>query len=164
MVLSYGWVAGIILGRVSIMGNQYLNQPRYILLYSGTLIALLLMWSDQITLLINNVGWRKWLGIWIPSFGCILLLAIQIPISINAWEIKPYQWAYDAKMAAQIKALAVDPVNATDCLPELPVCHWPLIKRKELTELLSVNKLNVYSPRVQKWHPYLRSLQPVQAK
>jgi len=64
-------------------------------------------------------------------------------------------------MAHQIDDLAKDPSRAYNCVPELPVCRWPLEKRAELSRLLSQNRLNVFSPDVQRRHGYLPRLIPV---
>jgi hypothetical protein len=160
MILSYGWVAGIILGRVTIYGNNYLNEPRYLLLYGGHLIALLLLWASSSRLMPRLSGWRRALGSSAPAAGCVILLLGQIPLSIHAWGLRPYEWIYYVQMAHQINDLAKDPVHPANCVPELPICGWPLEKRRELTRLLSENRLNVFSPKVQRWHSYLPPLSP----
>jgi hypothetical protein len=160
MLLSYAWVAGIILGRVAIYGNDYLNQPRYVLLYAGHLVALLLMWAGSPAAPMRTEGRWRAIGKAVPVVGCVALLAIQVPLSIKAWHVRPYQWLYDIQMAKQIDELAKDPVHAVQCGPQLPVCGWPLEQRRELTQLLSENRLNIYSPWVQHWHDFLPRLSP----
>ncbi|HEV2622845.1 MAG TPA: hypothetical protein VGU65_12245 [Frateuria sp.] len=163
MLLSYGWVAGIILGRVPVSGNDYLNQPRYVLLYGGHLIALLLMWAGSLGATPqSSTGWHA-IGTWTPAVGCLVLLVAQIPTSIYAWHMRPYLWAYYVQMAHQIDDLAKDPAHAAACVPELPVCNWSMGKRRELTRLLSQNRLNVFSSKVQQRHVYLPRLLPVPA-
>lgn len=158
MLLSYGWVAGIILARVAVFGNDYLNQPRYVLLYAGHLIALLLMWVGSCEPVPHSMGWRRAMRTWVPTAGCLALLAVQIPQSIVAWHMRPYLWLYYAKMANQIDELARDPSH--DCGIE-PICSWTPEHRRDLTQLLSENRLNIYSPRVQRWHHYLPRLSPL---
>ena len=169
MLLSYGWVTGIILWRVSVFGNNYLVQPRYVLLYAEQLIALLLMWAGSHELRNEGAtprhqpatGWQtmRVLG---PAAGALLLLLLQVPQSIQAWRMPKYEWAYYAKQAAEIDALARDPVHMQDC-ELVSICGASPEMRRELTQLLSANQLNVYSPRVQRWHPYLPALTPVVA-
>lgn len=155
MLVSYGWLAGIILSRVTVLGNDYLNQPRYVLLYSGHLIALLLMWTGSSGAALRlSTRWR-FIGTWVLTVGCLVLLIGQIPLSIQAWRARPYLGAYYAKMAYQIDDLTRDPEHAMSCVPELPVCSWPSEKRRELTQLLSQNRLNVFSPQMQQRHAYL---------
>lgn len=163
MLLSYGWVAGIILGRVPAFGNDYLNQPRYVLLYGGHLIALLLMWVGSSGA--RSRSFTKWhaIGTWAPAVGCLVLLVAQIPLSIQAWRMRPYLWAYYVQMAHQTDDLARAPGQALTCVPQLPVCNWSPEKRRELTQLLSQNRLNVFSPRMQRRHAYLPHLAPVPA-
>jgi hypothetical protein len=164
MLVSYGWVAGIILGRVATAGNDYLNQPRYVLLYGGHLIALLLMWAGSITGTLHPPSRQHILGMWLPTAGCVALLAGQILMSRHEWHVRPYLVAYYASMAHQIDDLTRNPERARICAPELPVCRWPLAKRRELTQLLSQNRLNVFSPKVQRRHRYLPALMPVAAE
>lgn len=163
MLLSYGWVAGIILGRVPVFGNDYLNQPRYVLLYGGHLIALLLMWAGSFDATRRPSMGRHVIGTWVPAIGCLVLLVAQIPTSIHAWHMRPYLWVYYVQMAHQIDDLAKDPAHALACVPELPVCNWSMGKRRELTQLLSQNRLNVFSSKVQQRHVYLPRLVPVPA-
>lgn len=160
MLLSYGWVAGILLARVAVFGNTYLEQPRYVLLYGGHLIALLLMWAGSGEESSRLVRWRPAIGTGMPVAGCLLLLVVQIPLSIDAWHMRPYVWAYYAKMAEQIDALARDPVHDKHC-EMVPICGGPPEQRRDLTQLLSEHRLNIYSPRLQRWHHHLPRLSPV---
>jgi len=48
MLVFYGLVAGILLGRVGANGMLYLWQPRYTLIYAWNIVALLLMASGAI--------------------------------------------------------------------------------------------------------------------
>ncbi|GAB2555943.1 hypothetical protein GCM10027065_28310 [Rhodanobacter koreensis] len=161
MLLTYGWVAGIILWRVSQFGNEYLEQPRYVLLYSGHLIALLLMWACSTDpRQRSSIGWQR-ASTWIPVAGCFFLLAVQLPQSFAAWHMRKYEWAYYAAMAHQIDNLTKDPAHATDCAQVQPACGLLPEARGSLTQLLSENRLNVYSPKVQRWHKYLPPLSPV---
>jgi hypothetical protein len=164
MLVSYGWVAGIILGRVATAGNDYLSQPRYVLLYGGHLIALLLMWAGSVNATFRpSVRWHV-IGTWLPVAGCAVLLAGQILVSRHEWHARRYLVAYYISMAHQIDDLTKDPEHTRICAPELPVCHWPLAKRRELTQLLSQNRLNVFSPNVQRRHRYLPRLVPASAE
>ncbi|HEV2538429.1 MAG TPA: hypothetical protein VGU03_01870 [Frateuria sp.] len=162
MLLSYGWLAGIILWRVSASGNDYLEQPRYVMLYAEQLIALLLMWAgsqelgfEAVTTRRRPVIWWQTMRTWGPVVGALLLLLAQVPQSIHAWRMPKYEWAYYAKQAAEIDALARDPVHTKDCDLVNPVCGESPKIRRELTQLLSANRLNIYSPRMRRWHSYL---------
>jgi len=162
MLLFYGWVAGILVGRVANLGTDFVNQPRYILLYAGHLIALLLMWAESTQWAFQRPKWRHVTDIWVPAGGCLILLAVQIPLSIDAWHIRKAQWAYDANMANQIDQLVTDPAHVAYCLPEQRrICNLPLEERQKLIQMLSANRLNIFSPQVQQRHPYLPTLSPV---
>lgn len=170
MLLSYGWVAGIILWRVSALGNDYLQQPRYVLLYAEQLIALLLMWAGSHELQCEAATSRRqtaarWQTVRTRTAvaGALVLLLVQAPQSIQAWRMPRYEWIYYARQAAEIDAIARDPVHAKDCDLVNPVCGASPEVRRGLTQLLSAKRLNVYSPRLQRWHPHLPALMPVPA-
>lgn len=155
MALSYAWIAGIILGRVSLFGNDYLNQPRYILLYACHLIALLLMWAGAETK-DTYESFKRSLLKWVVAASCIGLILLQIPISINTWRARPFEWAYQVEMARGLQQLAEDPdVLPAKCGPEMAICNQPAEKRRDLMHLLTSNRLNVFSPVVQRRHKYL---------
>jgi hypothetical protein len=160
MLFSYGQVAGIVLGRVAVDGNDYLQQSRYMVRYAELLIALLMMWASSSESPSPRSGWRRW-SARLAAAGCLALLVVQIPLSIHAWRMAPYSQAYQIRMADQIDELAMHPSGNFACLPELTVCTWSTKRRRELTHLLSDNELNVFSPRVQQRHDYLPALSPV---
>lgn len=161
MLLTYGWIAGILLRRVPQNGNDYLLQPRYVLLYTGHLIALLLMWITSLEQPKKKNSWSRNFNIWIPTLGCLTVLVLQLPQSLAAWGERDNEWAYYHQMAQEIDALNRDPANYTGCGLIRPICNWPPETRKELTALLSDNKLNAYSAKVQRWHKYLPKLKSV---
>jgi len=161
MLLSYAWVAGIVLIRVSVFGNDYLDQPRYMLLYAGHLIALLLMWTGSLGPKPPVSARSRGMGAAVPVAGCLLLLAIQLPLSLHAWHLRKYVWTYYARMASDIDAFAMQPAPVSQCKAHRPACNGARTKRRELTLLLSERRLNIYSPRVQRWHKYLPVLSPV---
>jgi hypothetical protein len=154
MLLSYGLLAGIILVRVSLFGSGYLGQDRYVEFYQFNLIALLLMWSGNPNPESSPASWR-WLTVQVPMVACVALLVLQIPLSHAAWQQRRYLLPYYGRMAVQVGQLAEDPAQTKDCLPELVVCQWPLDRRRGALRLLSTFHLNVLSPRVQAWHPFL---------
>lgn len=159
MLVTYGWVAGIVLFRVGHMNNEDVYAPRYIVLYTGHLIALLLMWAATRANAPQPSRTRfQTIGGLLAVIGCLILVLVQIPLSANAWRAKPSLHYYYAMMATQIETLAADPERQMNCAPQVPVCTWPEYKRAELTRLLSQNELNVFSLWVQKMHPYLPKL------
>jgi len=155
MLLSYAWVLGIIYGRVFRFGNEYLQQPRYILLYAGQLIALMVMWSDTAQLDSARQHSRGELSKWGGILGCLFVVGLQVPLSMHAWEVRRYEWAYEDVMARQIEQLAADPLRSVACVPELPVCKWSPKRRQYLTQLLVDHRLNVFSDEMWGRHRYL---------
>lgn len=158
MLLSYGLLAGIILIRVSLLGSGYLGQQRYVEFYQINLIAMLMMWAGTQMPRPLESGLRRWLVQYVPASGCVILLLLQLPLARMAWMQRPYELAYYARMAVQIRQLTVSPEQITDCLPELVVCHWSLERRQAVMQLLSRYRLNVLSRRVQARHIFLPNL------
>lgn len=156
MLLTYGWCAGIILWRVSVFGNDYLNSPRYVLLYDGHIIALILMWSDWLrSFSLRQKLEPRLVKVWLPALGCVALIAVQVPQSLSAWHMRRYEWVYFAAQASQIDGIARDPMHYTDCALAQPICQSSSETRYSLTKLLQENQLNIYSPKVLRRHPYL---------
>jgi len=123
---------------------------------------LLLMWTGSLEPRPGgSSGWLRVLGTAVPAAGCLLLLAIQVPLSLHAWHMRKNEWAYYAKMASDIDAFAMQPTPTSQCKAHRPACDGALTKRRELALLLSEQRLNIYSPRVQRWHKYLPALSPV---
>lgn len=153
MLLFYGWVAGIILGRVATFGDSYIDQPRYVIRFTVQLIALLLMWAESPSDG-SGVVPRQWGGRFVVAGICALLL-LQVKLSRDTWHQRRVYVAHYAAMALDVIAFTRDPEHFNSCSSELPICHWSLTERKELASLLVAHKLNVFSPQVQRWHPYL---------
>lgn len=147
MLLFYAFVVGIIYARVSTFGNSYLEQPRYAMVYSFNIVALLLMCAschDQAEARLKPVR---------VIFAGILitLCAWQIPLSHRAHVIGPYLKVYHQKMAWQIGEMARHPGHKpANCLPVLVVCNYKPQKRTKLVGLLKSHKLNVFSPTLQR--------------
>ncbi|TPG11194.1 hypothetical protein EAH88_01180 [Rhodanobacter glycinis] len=158
MLLSYAWLAGILLVRVAYFGSDYLYQDRYIQLFQFNLVALLLMWAAASKLEPKTTSWRRTLFVVLPTIGCLVLLLVQIPLSYDGWQRRKYLPHYYQQMAIQIGQLAVDPANTEGCLPELVVCGWSLETRKQLVQFLRTNQLNVFSPTLQARYDYLPRL------
>lgn len=158
MLLSYAWLAGILLVRVSYFGSDYLYQDRYVQFFQFNLVALLLMWATASELGPKIISWRHTLITVFPIAGCLAMLAIQVPLSSDAWHRRRYLPHYYQQLAIQIGQLAENPANTEGCLPELVVCGWSLEKRQQLVQFLRVNHLNVFSPTLQARYSYLPRL------
>jgi len=155
MFMTYGWVAGILLYRVSELGNMYLYQNRYFSLYQFNLIALLMMWAASDGVTAKPVSRIHRAVIAAPYAGVVVLLAVQAIFAIQSWRSRVYTRAYYQQMAVQLWQLSKNPDNIDGCLPELVVCNYPEQIRSRDIRLLHDHKLNVFSPKVQRWHHYL---------
>lgn len=156
MLLTYGWIAGILLYRVPEYGADYFQQPRYVRLFQFDPIALILMWSGSIRK--GAPPASKSRALRLGTAACLALLAMQVPLSVTAWAISPYGHQYYRDLARQIYALAVNPADPAvlgHCNPQLPICGYPLEVRKDLLQLLRDHHLNIFSPAVLLDHPYL---------
>lgn len=146
MLLFYGFCAGIVYARVSKNGNWYLNEPRYVLLYLTSLMALLLM--------AMGCEWRRYgvsrMSIVLPLL-VIMLMGLQLTLSALSWGAMPYMSASYQRLASQIAAMGQSPtVTPQGCAPNLPLCSYPPEKRKEIVDFLKSHRLNVFSPAFQR--------------
>jgi hypothetical protein len=157
MILSYGWLAGILTFRVPLYGLDYLHQGRYIRLYQFNIIALLLMLAGKNGDIHPQNACHN-IKTWVPALACVLLIALQIPLSRLAWSSSKALHSYYQQMALQIQQLTSNPDQTTNCLPETVVCKAADWQRRELTQILLTHHLNIFSKRVQQWHPYLPEL------
>jgi hypothetical protein len=163
MLLSYAWLAGILLVRVSYFGSDYLYQDRYIQFFQFNLVALLLMWAAAAELEPKAISRWRTLFTTLPVMGCLVMLLVQIPLSHDAWQRRKYLPHYYQHMAIQIGQLAEDPANTEGCLPEVVVCGWSPEKRQQLVRFLRANQLNIFSPALQARYDYLPRLPAVAA-
>jgi len=157
MLVTYGWIAGILLYRVPVFGADYFRQDRYVRLFEFDPVALIMMWSGSVRKEATEAGGRRGLRV-AGSAACLALLAVQIPLSSTAWASAPNRQHYYQDLARQIYALAANPVDPAvlgNCNPQLPICGWPLKKRVDLLQLLRDGHLNIFSPAVLLDHPYL---------
>ncbi|WP_233843744.1 hypothetical protein [Dyella sp. 2HG41-7] len=156
MLVTYGWIAGILLYRVPALGADYFRQDRYIRLYQFELVAFVLMWIGSVSS--SSPGPAKERLVRWGKTACLGFLVLQIPMSVSAWMIVPGRQHYDQDLARQIYRLAANPSDSqvlSHCNPQLPICGWGLEKRQDLLRLLQENHLNIFSPKVVLAHPYL---------
>ncbi len=161
MLMFYGLVAGILLGRVGAKGVMYLWQPRYTLLYEWNIVALLLMALAQFRPAVSMASSTSPSGAAVAGAiperalmsASALLLVLQVPLSVDGWQhVRPIQ-VYQQRMATKIGSLALDAdPSPTRCMPQMVVCHFPESRRKELMRFLEGNQLNLFSPSFQKRH------------
>lgn len=156
MFLSYGWLAGIIVSRIPVFGNTFIFQPRYVLLFSTQIVALIVMWGSSGAVRRNLEVVRTRSEHLLPTLGCVVLLLVQVPNSVESWRLEPYLHAYYTQTAVQINELVLHPEHPpADCQPWIHVCKWPLVKRVELPRILRDNHLNIYSEKLQRMYRYL---------
>lgn len=160
MFVAYAMLAGVIFYRTPGFGADAVEQPRYAMLYAGQLFALLLMWAGTSKLESSPRGERFKLISSMPTLGCFLLIAVQIPLARIAWQNYPYLLIYYANMAKEIDQVARNPTLSVTCLPEVTLCEAGSEKRAELTQMLARNQLNLFSPTLQQRYSYLPRLLP----
>lgn len=155
MILTYGWIAGILIYRVPTYGVSYINQGRYIRLYEFNLVALLLMFAGSFSSYTKKCERFYLIGRRFFWAACLVLIGIQAPLTRNAWSTRTSMHSYYHKMAIQIFEMASTAESAHNCAPELVVCEYSASQRKDLIQLLASHRLNVFSQRLPNWHPYL---------
>jgi hypothetical protein len=155
MLLFYGGVAGILVGRASVYGASYFWQPRYVFLYQVSIVALLLMAVDAMASAAPaptpGSGVRRVPAVRVVAmaFACVLLL-LQCQLSAWTWGSARYSAGYQKRLARQIGELAAHPERVPDkCARALLVCRYPPAQRAELVGFLADNRLNVFSPSFQ---------------
>lgn len=153
MLLFYGLVAGIVVGRVGYFGSEYLNSPRYILYYQFNLIALVIMWATWAHSARRIVSYAQLACV----SAMLALLIVQVPLSEIAWRSAPYHRLAYNKIVSQIEAIRKDPaVTPPDCAPELPLCSMDSAHRKQAIDLIESAKLNLYSPEFRAMHGFVQ--------
>jgi len=152
MLLFYGLVAGIIIGRIGIFGSDYLDSPRYVLYYQFNLVALLVMW-------VASKKNHPVLGWWSDGAGALLItgfLMLQMPLSRMAWGSAPYHRIGYYHIAEQIDQIERDPSETPkNCASELPLCRMTAEQRERAVGLLRTAKLNIYSPTFRAMHGFI---------
>jgi hypothetical protein len=151
MLLFYGLLAAIIVGRASVFGASYLWSPRYCLVYQWNLVALLLMGIAQIGAEPARArAPRRHAGL-LALAG--VLLVLQVPFAAASWSRIGQSRAYRERMAAQIGQIAARPEQLpTRCLPQIAPCRMPLEQRRRVLSFLQQNQLNLFSPAFQARH------------
>lgn len=148
MLLFYGLVAALLVGRISARGADYLWQPRYAMAFRWHIVALLLMLLAQSPRWVAAGGWIRRALVAAPL---LVLLSVQVAVSTVAWQHAVYSRRWMERAAEQIVALGNDPLHAPKaCVPQLTVCRFPADARARLLGFLHDNDLNVFSPQVQR--------------
>ncbi len=161
MLLAYGLTAAIIIGRVPMFDWNYLHQPRYVLTYQVSLVAIALMFAD--TLLRAN--FRSLVSFAEPGVLMALvltLLTVQIAVSREAWKVPHYLTAYWQNAALDMQRVGNAPFADPGKCPDIMyVCEYPAERREHLMGMLMQRQLNVFSPAFQmrnRIYPSLNSI------
>jgi hypothetical protein len=139
MLVLYGYVAGIVYARITTYGMDYLNEPRYMVFYLLSNVALITMLLGQP---LHNMG-KAAKGFAHGLLAGVILL--QIPLSRYTWDQARYLGGYYRTMAWQMLVLGAGEVPES-CVPLLTVCSMPPAERKRAIRFLDAHDLNVFSP------------------
>jgi len=151
MLLAYGLTAGIIISRVPIFDWNYLHQPRYVMSYQISLVAIAVLFQHRLCLALS-AGSRAWR--WTERL-CIVgvivgVLIVQCVVSKANWGLPRYLSPYWQNAALSMQTLASDPQREPGNCPDImSVCHYGADQREQLMGLLVEKQLNIFSPAFQ---------------
>lgn len=157
MLVSYGWIAGILIYRAPVFGTEAFNQPRYVRLYEFQVIALALMWLGAVVDGTQASRRTRWLSM-TGALACLVVVVLQVPISISAWRTVPYIRAYYQTQAQQTYLLSLNPADPdvlAHCNQQLQLCGMPVHERSELVGILRSRRVGIFSPSVIAAHSML---------
>ena len=149
LVYASASIAAIIFGRVSEYGINYLNQPRYLVIYQLIPFSLLIKWAFTEN---NNTQERYSIHYSILAiFAGTFLLVIQLSVSSTAYRAVPWIWKWHIEQANAISKYADDPtISSGNCTPHsVPICGMPINKRNDLIKTMQARKLNLFNPNFQ---------------
>ncbi|GAA4999733.1 hypothetical protein GCM10025793_02890 [Lysobacter lycopersici] len=155
MFLFYGLVAGILLGRVSEFGAEYLWQPRYGFIYRWHLLALLMMLVAQWPAMARaGQAARRARGVGVAL--AVLVVALQLPLGITAWKDARYTRHANAETARQLLEMGGDAAMQAPgkCAAQLVVCKFNDARRQRIIGFLERQHLNAFSPEVRARNGY----------
>jgi hypothetical protein len=156
MLLFYGLVAGILIGRVSQFGSEYLWQPRYGFIYRWHVIALLMMlvaqWPAMAPAGGRGMRWMRRVAVAIVA----LVMALQLPLDVTAWKNARYVRHANAEIARQLLAMGGDASRRAPaaCAAQLVVCRYDDARRQRIVGFLEQQRLNAFSPEVRARNGY----------
>lgn len=150
MLLFYGYVAGVLYGRVFLRGSDYLDQLRYVTLYQLGVVALLLMAVSRLSARDAAHSGRRLLAGVAAS-----LVLLQLPLAMTSWSGVAGVRDYYLVMARQYGEVLRDPGPRRACVDQLTLCELPPEIRLRVLAMLREHQLNLYSPAFQARHPEL---------
>lgn len=160
MLVAYALTAGIIVSRVPAYDWNYLHQPRYVMSYQISLVALAVLFQQRLCQSASDVPVAR---LWIERFGImgaiVLLLATQLAVTRANWGLPHYLSSYWQNAAMAMQKLAADPLHEPGACPDImTVCEYSAERRARLMGLLMEKQLNVFSPGFQMRHRLYPSL------
>lgn len=155
MLLFYGLVAGIVLGRVSEFGNGYLWQPRYGFIYRWHVIALLAMLIAQSPAMAAKAGGSR-LPRGIALASVAFLVALQLPLGVSMWKEAKYVRHANARFARQLLEMggSAEAMPSGKCAVQLVVCRFGDARRQRVVRFLQRQRLSAFSPEVRARNGY----------
>lgn len=144
MLLSYAFVAGIVLSRVPVFGWDYLNQPRYIVMYQVSCVAIMVLAHAQ--WIETRTPWGLRFLRAFPVALVVLAVYIQIPTARASWGLVPYISIYWSRAGLYLGDMANDPTaQPMNCPDIFSVCSSSPEQRARMLQLLKSHHLNVFS-------------------
>lgn len=151
MLYMYGAVAAMTLTRVSLHDVAYYWMPRYVLIYSLNVVAILLLAIDRCGSTPGSRGAATEARL-MAAFACALIL-VQVPWSLQTWRSVRYLSHNQREMALDLGRIAKDPTAVpADCSQRLAICQYDPDERRDAIRFLQRNRLNVFSPSFQDRH------------
>lgn len=150
MLLFYGYIAGVLYGRVFVRGPGYFDQDRYVSLYQMGILALLLMAVSHALDRPRIIGVQR-----VVAACALLLLVLQVPMGLHSRAALPGIVAYYQVMATQYGEVIRHPGPDRACVDQLTVCGLGIDLRTRALDMLRRHRLNVYAPAFGRRHPEL---------
>ncbi|MGY1458848.1 hypothetical protein [Luteimonas sp. A649] len=150
MLLFYGYIAGVLYGRVFVRGAAYFDQGRYVSLYQMGVLALLMMVAARLTDRPRAPRLQP-----VAILAATALLLVQVPLSLHSWSQLTGIHNYFLVMATQYGEVARNPAPDRDCVDQLTVCGLGPDLRLRALDMLWRHQLGVFSPRFAIRHPEL---------
>ena len=139
MLSFYAFLAGIVYARVALNGAAYMHEPRYMVFYLLSSVALICMLLGQTN---RKAGSR---GGSLAHASLLALILLQVPLSQYTWGQSQYLAPYYHQMAWQMLVLGRGSVPES-CVAMLTVCGYSETNRREAMHFLRQHRLNVFSP------------------
>lgn len=156
-------IAAIIFGRVSEYGINYLNQPRYLVIYQLIPFSLLIKWAFSEKS--SHGKYHLHLSA-LAIFIGIFILLIQYYVSASAHRSTPWVWKWHIEQTRVISKYINDPTTpAGNCTPQsIPICGIPIEKRNDLLKIMQERRLNLFNSDFQNRHRLFLDIKTIEKK